>query len=313
MAPTALPRHQRLLLAQPNRSCCCSQGLRTEPAALLACSQRALPPSVRTSLARTGTSRMSLWTPCMVVGPPSPATRIIQLRGCGGRCHPHSRHLSGTYITSMGSRSPVRDRTVCTRPELSAYALPICWRSEPPRHAALRVPGARDSLLCSPQVPLPYLTWRLVSERNGPEPSALTSEKLRLTPFRSIAVQTLHWKVDLTPLEAPFCDLTSAGSNPFQGQRRTAAVTGALRDSEGTNCSILPFARYPSPLTPASQPSSSATCARTLPLWCPKEAEPGTAGVSCSVMSRQSSYFSRATLTHARTWQGPRQLPKRGR
>ena len=116
---------------------------------------------------------------------------------------------------------------------------------------------------------------------------------------RSIAVQALHWKVDFTPLEAPFCDLTGAGSNPVQGQRRTAAVTGALRDSDWTNCSILPFARCPLAVNHRLAAIAANHLRENPAPGGPEEAEPGTAGVSYSVMSRQSSHFSTATLTHA--------------
>ena len=116
---------------------------------------------------------------------------------------------------------------------------------------------------------------------------------------RSIAVQALHWKVDVTPLEAPLCDLTGAGSNPVQGQRRTAAVKGALRGSEGNNCSILPFARYSLAVNTRLAAIVVNHLRENPAPGGPKEAEPGAAGVSYSVLSRQSSHFSTATLTHA--------------
>ena len=116
---------------------------------------------------------------------------------------------------------------------------------------------------------------------------------------RSIAVKALHWKVNITPLEVPFCDLTGAGSNPFQGQRRTAAVTGALRDSQGTKCSILPFARCSLAVKARLAAIVVNHLRENFAPGDPKEAEPGTAGEFDSVVSRQSSYFSMATLTRA--------------
>ena len=62
---------------------------------------------------------------CVVVGSPSVAKRVIPIRG-----GTPSRLLSDIRSKSMGSWSPVRGSTVCSRPESNADAPPLCLLAE---------------------------------------------------------------------------------------------------------------------------------------------------------------------------------------
>ena len=82
--------------------------------------------------------------------------------------HPHSRFLSATRSTSV---------PVCKLQESSAYASPICWRSEPQRRA-LCFHGRVDFLICSREP----ARWRPMSSWHVPEPGAPTSGQRQLLP-----------------------------------------------------------------------------------------------------------------------------------
>ena len=92
----------------------------------------------------------------------------------------------------MGSRSPLRERAVCTRPKSTAHASPIFWRSEPQRRAALGSHERGDSLFCSHEpvrVRRPCLTRRLLWNWHVPEPGAPTPGCRQLVPITRALVR----------------------------------------------------------------------------------------------------------------------------
>ena len=119
---------------------------------------------------------------------------------------------------------------------------------------------------------------------------------------RSIAVQALHWSTG---------KLTSRhwrrryAISPVQGRTHSKAKGGRPQSQghsamvRGPIAVLCPLPATPSPLMPASQPSSSATCERTLPLGVLRRQSLSRQG--CSTVSCPGMHWA---------WQDPRQLPK---
>ena len=148
---------------------------------------------------------------------------------------PLSLLRSGTSSTSMGSRSQLQERAVCTRSTSSAYAWPICWRTEPQRHAVLYSRESGFAVLVSHGALC----------RVGTCPSVLPSA------CYSSFVNTRLAAVDANHLH----------ENPVS-EGPTAVGPGAARrplESEGSICSALLFPVAPASSTPALQPLSPIT------------------------------------------------------
>ena len=224
---------------------------------------RRRPQSAWISLTHTWTSRMSLTTLC---------GRCFAI-SCGAghstswwldHRHQSSRLLSGTRRTSVGSRSPVRGSTVCTRPKSSAYASPICWRSDPQRRAALCVRGRGDLVL----QPRSCLRSPSVFDL---APQATVSWCRSLGP--ALEGRPQQWKRSSTIL--PACSQprprVTCGQQPLRGHHSSRkGPVAALR---------------PEPVIVRQhlQPSSPATCEGSLLLtaWRPCLARP-TSARQCS-------------------------------
>ena len=248
-------RHPGLRPAQAHRSCFYSWGQRGEQAASpLASSCCRWPPSTLISFIRTWTSRMSLTISCSAGHSTS---WWLDHR------HPHSRLIPGIRSKSTGSRSRLQESAVWTRPKPSACASPICWRSEPQRRAALRVHGRGEILFCSPDPDSSSLFDMAPCVE-------LARARARRTDFKLPSVdinrptfgQAQHWKVEVVDTGSPLGAPSGAQSAPLQGWRWSAAATRTPLGLE-VLCS-LPVT--PASLTPALQPLSPNTCARTPPL-----------------------------------------------
>ena len=203
-------RHPILRPAVAHKSCSCFWGQRGEQAA----SPLAYVRCRWISLTRTWTSRMSLTTLC----------GLCFAISCGAghstswwpdHPHPLSQLSTGTHSTFLGSRSPVRGSTACTRPKSSGYEWPTCWRSEPQRRAALLS-------FCSR-----YSAWFFVLVCLGNLCRNFAPVGGRRTDFRLPSVgadrlpfgQALYWKADLSTTEAQFDDPSSLQSAPESGSQ----------------------------------------------------------------------------------------------
>ena len=140
-------------------------------------------------------------------------------------------------------------------PNTSAYASPVCWRSEPQRCAASCVHGRGEFLLSSrdpARVPPGCLTWRPMSSWHVLEPGAhrlhaTVSWCRKLDSWTDPCVRSStsgQWKRSSTISPPP-------SPNPPTCSQLRSTVTGdrqPLRglQSGGSSCSAPPFAGYSS-------------------------------------------------------------------